>query len=193
MKRYGNLLDSIACVDNVRLVFLRAVRGKPHKPEVQVFVSELDKNLDDLCTELMQADVKWGAYKKFYVWDPKKRLIHAPSFRDRVAHHALMNICVPAFESFQIHDSYACRVNKGTYAALDRAGNFTAANKWYLKMDVRRYFDSIRQEVLMSMPHRRFKDKKVLQLLRSVIDTYNFIIWVWLLFIERKNPLFMHI
>ena len=77
------------------------------------------------------------------VFDPKERTICAAPFRDRVAHHAIMNVAEPHFESYQIDDSYACRRGKGLDAAIARAVRFSGPGDWYLKMDVRKYFDSV--------------------------------------------------
>jgi RNA-directed DNA polymerase len=56
-----------------------------------------------------------------------------------------MNICEPIFESYSIVDSYACRKGEGRIKALKRGQEFVRNNRWYLKMDIRRYFDSIIQ------------------------------------------------
>ena len=106
------------------------------------------------------------------VYDPKERMICAAPFRDRVAHHAIINVVEPHFEAYQIHDSYACRTGKGLDAAIARAVRFSRSGDWYLKMDVRKYFDSIHHEVLKALLSRRFKDPVLLALLDGVIDSH---------------------
>ena len=107
------------------------------------------------------------------VFDPKERMICAAPFRDRVAHHAIMNVVEPHFESYQIDDSYACRTGQGLDAAIARAVAFSRAGDWYLKMDVRKYFDSVDHGVLKMLLRRRFKDPALLALLDGVIDSYE--------------------
>ena len=75
--------------------------------------------------------------------DPKRRLVSAAPFRDRVVHHALCNVIEPLFEPSFIFDSYACRKGKGTHAAADRATRFARASKYVLQCDVSDYFKSI--------------------------------------------------
>jgi len=173
MKRAGNLIDGITDADNLRLAFLKACRGKRTRPDVLRFREHLDANLDILRKELLAGWVNWGEYHTFKVHDPKPRDIHAPPFRDRVAHHAVMTLCEPAFESYQIHDSFACRKNKGLDAALNRALKFCRAGGWHLKLDVHKYFDSIDHVVLKRLLRQRFKDGLVIQILESIIDTYQ--------------------
>lgn len=173
MKRTANLIDRIADPDNLRLAFLKACRGKRTRPDVLRFREDLDANLSVLRKELLAGRVNWGDYHTFKVHDPKPRDIYAPPFRDRVAHHAVMALCEPAFETYQIDDSFACRKNKGLDAALARALKFCRAGGWHLKLDVHKYFDSIDHIVLKRLLRRRFKDGLVIQILESIIDTYQ--------------------
>jgi hypothetical protein len=84
-----------------------------------------------------------------------------------------MNVCHANFEKYQIFDSYACRLQKGTYAALDRAKYFQHKYKWFLKMDVRKYFDSIYHAVLKQMLVARFKETALLNIFFDIINSYH--------------------
>lgn len=84
-----------------------------------------------------------------------------------------MNVCHTNFEKYQIFYSYASRIGKGTYAALERASVFQQQYKWFLKLDVRKYFDSIDHAILKTMPANRFKDKALLQVFFQIIDSYQ--------------------
>lgn len=173
MKRAGNLMDKIAEPNNLRLAFYKAQKGKRSKSDVQLFVKNLDKNLVKLRDGILNNTVEIGNYHYFKIYDPKERLICASAFVERVLQHAIMNICHPVFESFQISDSYACRLNKGTFAALDRAAKFQQQSAWFLKLDIKKYFNSIHHAILMEMLQRRIKDEKVLRLLYRIIESYE--------------------
>ena len=173
MKRAGNLIERIADADNLRLAFWKASKAKRAKAEVLRFQSELDARLRVLHAELLAGSVRWGPYRTFKVYDPKERTICAAPFRDRVAHHAMMNVLESHFEAYQIDDSYACRRGKGLDAAISRAVHFSRPCDWYLKMDIRRYFDSVNHGTLKVLVRRRFKDPWVLALLDGVIDSYE--------------------
>ncbi|MBU4263238.1 MAG: hypothetical protein KKC76_15390 [Proteobacteria bacterium] len=84
-----------------------------------------------------------------------------------------MNICEPVLDRYAIHDSYACRKGKGSVRALARARWFSRKNNWYLKLDIRRYFDSIDHGVVIRLLHRRFKDKPLLHLFAQLLATYQ--------------------
>ena len=173
MKRAGNLYGAIADPDNLRLAFWKAKRGKAGKPDVEAFRADLGRKLEDLRGELLAGDIRVGECHTFTIHDPKERLICAPSFRERVLHHAVVNVCEPVFERRQIHDSYACRKGKGLHACLERAKRFTRYHDWYLKLDVRKYFDSIPHDRLRALLRRRFKDRLLLALLERIIDSHS--------------------
>jgi retron-type reverse transcriptase len=172
MKRAGHLIERIADADNLRLAYWKASKGKRAKVEVRRFRDDLNARLLGLRHDLLSGSAPWGPYRTFTVFDPKQRVICAAPFRDRVAHHAIMNVIEPYFDSYQIDDSYACRRGKGLDGALRRAVKFCHRGDWYLKMDVRKYFDSIDHGVLKRLLQRRFKDPALLGLLDGIIDSY---------------------
>jgi len=173
VKRMGSLYESIADMENLRLAFWKARQGKEGKPDVEEFRRNLHREIATLRDVLLEEGVVWGAYHRFTIKDPKERLICAAPFRDRVLHHAIMNLCEPVFERRQIFDSYACRAGKGLHACLDRAKRCTRRCRWYLKLDVRKYFDSIPHEKLKESLARLFKDSRLLRLFSTLVDGYE--------------------
>jgi RNA-directed DNA polymerase len=159
--------------DNLRLAFRKAVRGKSDRQEVILFRHDLDDNLADLRRELLAGEVTVGPYRYFQVFDPKERTICAAPFRDRVLHHAIMNLCEPVFERHSIHDTYACRPGKGLHRALCRAQEFSRRYQWYLKLDIRKYFNSIHQETLLRHLAGCFRDSRLLRLLAGIVQSYE--------------------
>ena len=124
MKRYGNLFENICEFKNLLISYKQAADCKRYRPYTLDFTYDLEGNLLKLRDELLNKAYRHGPYHEFYVYDPKKRKISAAPFRDRVAHHALCNIIEPIFERTFIYDSYACRLGKGTHAAVDRLTAF---------------------------------------------------------------------
>lgn len=173
MKRAGGLYARIAEPENLRLAFLKAVRGKRAKPEVIAYAARLEENLLALREQLLARTVDMGHYHFFTVHDPKERVICAAPFPERVLHHAVANVCEPVLERYAIGDSYACRTGKGMHAAVQRAQAFTRQHAWYLKLDIRKYFDSIEHNRLLALLVRRIKDADVLRLLAEIVGTYR--------------------
>ena len=173
MKRKGYLFERVADIDNLRTAFCKARKRKSAKTDILEFSRNLDANLSRIRRELLDGTYRFGAYSYFDIHDPKRRVICAASFPERVIHHAIMNICAEHFENYQIPYSYARRKNKGTFAALERAARCQRKYQWHLKLDVRKYFDSISHEILYGKMERMYKDRKLLDVFRRIIDSYH--------------------
>lgn len=173
MKRKNNLMFQIACFDNLHLAFYKAKKGKVTKQSVADYAAGLPDNLGLLRSQIINNNPDIGNYHYFKIYDPKERNICAATFQERVFHHALMNICHPFFEKFQIYDSYASRPGKGIYKALQRVSGFQKKYRWYLKFDIRKYFDSIDHTILLSLLARIFKDVGLLSIFKQIIDSYQ--------------------
>jgi RNA-directed DNA polymerase len=173
MKRQGQLLDHIADLNNLYEAFYKAQKGKVDKPSVRAYKEQLQANLLTLRLQITTGFVETGNYRSFTIYDPKKRLICATPFPQRVLHHALMNVCHPFFEKQQIGESFASRRGKGTYAALDKAREYNRQYRWFLKLDVRKYFESIDHAILKKQLCRLFKDRDVLLIFDKIIDSYS--------------------
>ena len=98
----------------------KAARGKRGRESAARFEHHVADHLLELQEELRTYRYQAGPYVSFNIHEPKKRLISAAQFRDRVVHHAICNIVEPWFERRFISDSYANRVGKGTHRAVDR-------------------------------------------------------------------------
>ena len=173
MKRVGNLMPRIAETENLREAFLRAARGKSGKREVLKFRDRLDDNLEQIRNQLLDGTYQFGDYHFFTIYDPKKRIICAAPFRQRVVFHAMMRICDPVFDDFQIYDSYASRIGKGTYKALERTQYFCKRYRWFAKLDVCKYFDSIDHKVMLQQLSRLFKDRQLLLYFQELLASYE--------------------
>ena len=173
MKRIGPGLEQIAEPDNLRLAFWKASRGRRGQREVAAFAEGLDRHILELHRELIAGTVTVGCCHYFTIRDPKERLVCAASFRERVLHHAIMNVCEPVFERAAIFDSYACRRGKGREAAIDRARGYAARHQWFLKLDIRKFFDSVDHAVVMDRLSRQFKDYRVLELFGRILTSYS--------------------
>ena len=169
MKTYKNLWERIICFENLWLAARKARRGKGNRVDVARFEVGLEKNLFAIQKELINHSYLPGGYREFTVYERKPRVICAAPFRDRVVHHALCNIIEPIFDRTFIHDSYACRVGKGTHAAADRYTEFSRKNQFVLKLDIRQYFPSIDHAILYAQLSRRITDPEVCWLIRLIL------------------------
>jgi retron-type reverse transcriptase len=132
MKRHGHLWPDIIDFANLLKAARQAQQGKRYRDNVLQFNYHLEDELLQLQTELVSQTYRPGPYKTFEIVEPKRRMISAAPYRDRVVHHALCNLIMPIFERTFIADSYANRVGFGTHRALRRFTAFARSSRYVL-------------------------------------------------------------
>ena len=170
MHRLSGLWPQLVQFDNLWLAWRRARKGKSRRPDVVLFELEVECHLRQLQRELVNGQYQPGAYRLFSLYERKPRIIAAAPFRDRVVHHALMNIIEAPLDRRFIDDSYACRRGKGTHAAIERYQRWSQRYRYVLQLDLQRYFPSIQHTLLKTALRARIKDQPVLDLLDQIID-----------------------
>lgn len=140
----------------------------------------LEDDIFDLYSRLKNKTYKHGTYKDFYVNDPKRRHIHKSNATDRVLHHLLYKHLYRIFDKTFIYDSYSCRSGKGTHKAVKRLESFTrivsqnyTRECWALKLDIKKFFDSIDHIVLKNLLYKKVKDQNIARLIDEVIDSFH--------------------
>jgi len=113
LKRIGKIWSQVVSWENLWLAYLNARKGKFARREVATFIENLESELIGLQRELVNGRYRPGPYRHFTVYERKPRLISAAPFRDRVVHHALMQIVEPLLDRRFYPHSYACRKDKG--------------------------------------------------------------------------------
>ena len=157
--------------DNLLLAFRKAAKGKRGKQPAARFEHRLEDNLVSLQEELRERTYQPGSYDSFYIHEPKRRLISAAPFRDRVVHHALCNVIEPIFDRSFIHDSYANRKGKGTHRALNRCQEFSRRYRYVLQIDVVQFFPAIDHVILRDTLARKISDPSVLWLVDRILES----------------------
>lgn len=169
VKRVNHLLTQTIAYQNLNAAFRQAMRGCGKTAESCRFFYHLEPELLRLREELSSGGYSPSPYRFFQIFDPKERTIAEAPFRDRVVHHAIVNVLTPVYERVFIYDSYATRPGKGTHAAIRRAQQFLRAYRWYFKTDIDKYFDHVNHDIMLAILARKIKDRQFLALLEKII------------------------
>ncbi|MBU1327228.1 reverse transcriptase/maturase family protein [Patescibacteria group bacterium] len=172
--------DALIAPEQLFLAWEEFRLGKSGKPEVQLFVRTLEDSLFALHTALKRQTYQHGNYEAFWVNDPKRRHIHKAPVVDRVVHHILYTYLYDLFDPTFIHDSYSCRLGKGTHKGVERLVFFTrkvsqnyTRTCWALQFDIRRFFARADHKTLKLLLRRKIQDENILWLLDEVIDSFH--------------------
>jgi RNA-directed DNA polymerase len=156
---------------NLELAYRTASRGKRGREATARFELYLADHLLDLESDLRDQTYKPGKYASFHIHEPKRRLISAAPFRDRVVHHALCNVTIPYFERQFIPDSYANRTGKGTHRAIDSAQHFSHHYPYVLQCDIKQFFPSIDHAILKTELMKFLPDDSVFWLIERILQS----------------------
>ena len=156
---------------NLYMAYRMARLGKRHIERVAEFERNLEIELFTLQDELWAQTYSPGPYASFYRTEAKRRLISAAPFRDRVVHHALIQIIESTFERRFIFDSYANRPGKGVHRALDRCTKYLRNSQYVLQCDVRQFFPSVDHAILKARLNKYVRDEQVLWLVDRILAT----------------------
>ena len=175
------MYEKIYDFENLYKAHKRARLGKRTQKEVIDFELNLPENLTRLSDSLKNQTYEISGYYSFEVFDPKQREIHALHYIDRVVQHSICDeVLAPVLDKKIIYDSAACRVGKGTHFALDRVSLFLrdfykhhGTDGYFLKCDVRKFFDNIDHEILKNKLGRIFKEPELISLFEKIIDSYE--------------------
>jgi len=170
-KTFRHLYEQVVSFENLWRAYEKTRRGKRYQEPAACFDMDAEVNLLQLQAELKQQTYRPGAYRHFHIHEPKKRLISAAPFRDRVVHHALVNVLEPIYEARFSEASYACRKGKGTHAAIERAHWGVRNCGWFLKGDIVKFFPSVDHAVMKAVLFRRIADPDVQWLIGLILDS----------------------
>lgn len=155
-------------------------RGKRTRRDVLRYERYLEANLFRLEKQLQEGSYRHDKYEPFTICDPKQRLIHKATVKDRLVHQALVSAIEPSFERHFIHDSFSCRKGKGTHAAISRlktflrqASNNDTKTVYALKCDVKQFFASVDHGLLRQLLALDIDDASTLLLLDEVIGSFE--------------------
>ncbi len=174
------LFERIISLENLFEAWRKFRRGKSAKHDIMKFEWRLEDHVFALHEDLADGKYQHGPYESFVVCDPKRREIHKACVRDRLMHHAIVRVIEPLFERQFIFDSWSCRKGKGTHRAVERFQRWgwslsrnNTRTVWVLKLDIRKYFSSVDQEILRSILSRTIKEPKLMSLLNNVIGSFG--------------------
>ena len=171
--RYKHLYDHLDD-DAMYEGYLCARKGKRALPSTLNFERDLGVNLRRLADELADDSYRVSPYRHFQVHEPKTRDIFAPAFRDRIVQHAIYAIINPIFDRGFIHDSYGCRVGKGTHRASLQAQHYlrgSRKNSFTLQLDVKKYYYSIDRRILRGLIEHKIRDTRFVDLMMRFAET----------------------
>lgn len=174
------MFESLVSLNNLFFAWDEFKKGKQQKPDVMIFERHLEDNIFTLHEELITEKYKHQPYYTFHIYDPKFRIINKATVCDRVVHHLCYEQLEKIFQPTFIYHSYSCQNGKGVHLAVENMSkalrkiskNYTVP-VWSLKMDMKKFFASVDQKVLLNLLKKRITDDSFFNLLETIISAYR--------------------
>lgn len=180
MKVLVNLYNQIIDPENLFSAWEGFRRGKGQREGFFTFEKNVESEIFRLHRELKSGRYRHGPYTGFFISDPKRRHIHKATVRDRVLHHAIMKILYPFYDKTFIHNSFSCRLGKGTHRGVEAIRSMArkvsrnhTAPCYALKCDIEKFFDSVDHITLLTILKEKIKDERLLELLSGIIGSFK--------------------
>lgn len=175
-----SLYERIYDTKNLEESYKRTQSGnRKYRKEAIYFAMSKERKLRDLKKELKDKTYRPGSYIEFYVYEPKKRLVHAPHIRDKIVQFSIHTVIQGIYRSVFIKDSYACLEEKGTHEAVHRIQHYMRLAQWkyeepyIVKIDVRKFFYSINRDILKTIYRKKIPESEqdFLRILDMIVDS----------------------
>lgn len=165
-------LETLASERNLLLAADKARKRKSRRPDVEAWWLRREREINRLREDLLAETWRPSGYRFFTIHEPKRRLIAAAPFADRVVHHALCNVMQPLLEHRFIARSFSCQIGKGTTIAREVCRELTNRNAYVLKCDVHKFFPSIDHGILRTKLAREIRCPGVLRLIDHLLASH---------------------
>lgn len=173
------LFEMIVDKDNMYKAYRKALEGNSkYSPDAMIFFMDEVYNLNKLIESLKSGSFEFSGYKKFKVYEPKERIIHAPYFVDKIVQLAINNIIKEIYNPTFIFDSYASIEGKGTHKCAIKIHNSIKRAKWeygpntyIVKSDIKKFYYSIDRDILKAIIAKKIKCNRTLELIFKIIDS----------------------
>lgn len=178
-KTYNDLYENIISIENLYAAYHDARSDKRLRPDILTASSHIEEIIDNLHDELVSMKWQPDFYSEFIAKNEvKRRVINAPSFRDRILHHAIIKVVLPLFVPKFIFHSYAVTPGKGQHKSVETAQRFVRlAMKdgpvYVLQCDIHHYYESMHHDILINQISRTIRDKRLLEIWRRIICGFN--------------------
>ncbi len=171
-----NLQLQIAELENIIKAFRICARGKKSSRGYKEVELNLARWLQLISQHLENGTWRWNGYHTFAVCDPKRRVIHAAPFLDRIVHHGIHQVIAPCLDMVMPRSTWACRTGLGTGGArlaLSEALKRFGEKRFVVKLDVASYFASVHHRVLMAELQKVLPDRSADWLLWSLLQSHR--------------------
>jgi len=163
-------------MENLREAHCRASRGKRHYTEVRMVDANPERYLAQIQKLLLDKTFQNSKYTRMVrnEYGKTREILKLPYYPDRIIHHAIMNVLEPIWTSQLIADTWSSIKGRGVHRGVKRVKQAMRDNegtRYCLKMDIRKFYPSVDNDILKKIVRKKIKDADLLWLIDVIIDS----------------------
>ena len=174
MKSYNHLYEAYISDDNIRLAIKNACKHKLNRKRFRELHDNPDKYIEWIRKQAI--NYKNDHHTPVIIYDGiqrKKRTIIVPTFREQIVHHMVVNILKPIIMKSMYEHSYGSIPDRGATLGAKRIRRWLKDSKgtrYCLKMDIKKYFDSVPHEIVTRKLAEQIHDQRFLSILLEIVS-----------------------
>lgn len=175
MKRIGSLWNKFISLENAKQAIKTSSYGKRKRRDVAPIVADIDKYAQEI-VNILNSGWKHSSYVEKTITDNyKQRKIQVvPYYPDRIIHHMINKILEPILVPRMIKHTYQCIKGRGVHKAIRRTETYVNKGvKYVLNADISKFYPSVDNEILKGKIASKIKDKKFLNIVNELIDSFK--------------------
>ena len=162
----NELLEKILSRDNMNLAFKRVKANKGAS------------GIDNMTVDELRESIRNGKYNPKAVRrveipksDGSKRKLGIPTVVDRVIQQSVAQQLSKIYEPIFSENSYGFRPNRSCHDAILKAKEImNNGYNWVVDLDLEKFFDTVNQDLLISIIRKTVKEDKVVSLIRKYLQ-----------------------
>ena len=164
-------------IHQLRISDERTRKTTKNKKDIERWDKQKDRNQQKLLKSIREGRYRVSPYYIVDVMLEKPRTLAILPHRDRIFQDMLLRSMKTYFDKIFIKHSYACIIGRGTTQCikdLQKVLKDDVLNtKYYIQLDIHKYFPSVDGELLKQIIRKSIKDKKLLYYHDILIDSYK--------------------
>ena len=174
MQSYKRLYEVFTDRETLRTALYNASTGKKKKRAVRKALSDVERTLNRI--EVYARNFKPFDHTPKEIYDGvsrKKRTIIVPHFDEQIIHHALILTLKPIMKKGMYYHSYGSIPDKGLARGAEQIKkwirNDNYNTRYYLKLDIKKYFESVDVEIIIDQLRQEIKDERIIDVMARVL------------------------
>lgn len=176
-KNQDDTYDRIIDYKNIKWGYKRTQEGKKKFKRESILFHHYDTfYLVGIWRSLRNGTYKPDDFIRFWVYEPKPRMVDAPRLPDKIVQFAVHTVLQEIYKPIFITTSYSCMDGRGQHRAARQVQHYMQRCKWQygggwiVKLDVKKFYYSIVRSILRKIIRKKITCPKTLYLLDTLID-----------------------